>query len=164
MELSPKRALIPGSFDPITLGHVDIITRAAKIFDHVTVVVMTNSEKKTMFTPEERLSFVRAAVSDTGFDNISVMLGEGLTSDAAYSAGAATLIKGARGTVDFDYELMLMSVMRDFDERFDSLVFPAKAELAHVSSTYARELIKYGAQLERAIPTAVIPLIKEARK
>lgn len=158
MDMSPRRAVVPGSFDPITVGHVDVIRRAARMFEHVTVAVMVNSEKKYFFSPEERLSFVDAAISDV--PNASAVLSEGLLSDAAVSIGAAVLVKGARCAADFEYELSLAAIMKEFDSRLESVILPCRPNLAHVSSTYARELIKFSCPLERAIPETVIPLMR----
>ena len=134
MEFSAKNALIPGSFDPITLGHLDVIIRASGIFE------------------------------DEGLKNVGAVSWDGLTSDAASAFGAATLVKGARGCVDFDYELMLASVMRDFDARLDSVIFPARPEFAHISSTYAREVIRYGGELSRALPASVASFVEKLHR
>ncbi len=164
MEFSAKNALIPGSFDPITLGHLDVIIRASGIFDRVTVAVLANAEKHTMFTVDERLAMVSLAIEDEGLKNVGAVSWDGLTSDAASAFGAATLVKGARGCVDFDYELMLASVMRDFDARLDSVILPARPELAHISSTYAREVIRYGGELSRALPAAVASFVEKLHR
>lgn len=163
MKPSPKNALIPGSFDPITLGHLDVIRRASAIFDRVYVAVLANAEKKTLFSPEMRLSFVSAAIEEWGLSNVTAVKWDGLTSDAAENFGALTLVKGARGSVDFDYELMLSSIMREFDGRMDSVIFPARHEYGHISSTYARELIKYGGDLRRALPQSVIKMMESVK-
>ena len=164
MEFSTKNALIPGSFDPITLGHLDVIIRASGIFDRVTVAVLANAEKHTMFTVDERLAMVSLAIEDEGLKNVGAVSWDGLTSEAASAFGAATLVKGARGCVDFDYELMLASVMRDFDARLDSVIFPARPEFARISSTYAREVIRYGGELSRALPASVASFVEKLRQ
>ena len=161
MELSPTRAIVPGSFDPITVGHTDVIERASKMFDHVTVAVSKNAEKTSMFTADERVAFAEAAVSH--LKNVTVVIADGLLSDTMSELGAGTIVKGARGTTDFDYEYSLFGVMRTFAPGCDTVILPAKAEYAHVSSTYARELIRYGCSLDRALPAPVIPLVEKAR-
>lgn len=161
MELDPKVAMIPGSFDPITLGHVDVIERAARFFDRVVVAVSHNAVKTTMFSADERLDFVRLATAH--IDNVECVLCEGLLSDCARANGAGTLVKGVRGTVDFDYESQLAQIMRAFDPGLDSVLVPARAEYAHISSTYARELIRYGCELDGAIPESVIPRLRERK-
>lgn len=159
MELSSKYAVVPGSFDPITTGHLDVIVRASRMFERVTVAVLVNSEKKYLFAPDERLAFVRAAVADLG--NVDVVRSEGLLSDTAAQCGAGVLVKGARTAADFEYELSLAAIMREFLPGIESVILPSRPEFGHVSSTYARELIKFGAPLERALPEAVIPLVRD---
>lgn len=160
MEPSPTHAIVPGSFDPITKGHLDVIERASRIFDRVTVAVSKNAEKTSMFTADERLAFAKAAVGH--LPNVDAVFAEGLLSDTMERSGALTIVKGARGSVDFDYEYSLSGVMRTFAPGCDTVIFPAKAELSHISSTYARELIRYGCPLDRALPDAVIPLVEKA--
>lgn len=158
MELLPARAVVPGSFDPITIGHLDVIERASRMFDYVTVAVLVNSEKEYLFSSEERLSFVRAATAH--LPKVDVVKSEGLLSDTAAECGAGVLVKGARCAADFDYELSLAAIMDEFLPGLETVILPTRPTLSHVSSTYARELIKFGAPLERAIPTAVIPLLR----
>lgn len=157
--LDPKTALIPGSFDPITLGHLDVIERAAQIFDRVVVAVSENAEKNTMFTAGERLEAARLATAH--IINVKCVICSGLLSECARDNGAGTLVKGVRGATDFDYELQLAGIMRSFDGRLDTVLVPARAEYAHISSTYARELIRYGCDLERALPKSTIPYLRE---
>lgn len=162
MKLDPKVAMIPGSFDPITVGHVDVIERCARIFDRVVVAVSRNAEKSSMFCADERLRFAMAATAH--LENVECVLCEGLLSECARAHGTGTLVKGVRGSADFDYESQLARIMRSFDAELDSMLLPARAEYAHISSTYARELIRYGCELDGAIPRSVIPLLRERIK
>lgn len=157
--LDPKTALVPGSFDPITLGHLDVIERAAAMFDRVIVAVSENAEKKTMFTADERLEMARLATAH--LVNVECVICSGLLSECARECGAGTLVKGVRGVEDFDYESQLAAIMRAFDPRLDTVLIPARAEYAHISSTYARELVRYGCDLERAVPKSVVPRLCE---
>ena len=162
-----KKAIISGSFDPITTGHVDLVRRASAIFDEVVVVVLSNAEKNCgVFTPDERLELCSAAVS--AIDGASAMLWEGLTSEAAHKVGADFIVRGARSATDFDYEYELSNIMKRFDGRFETVILPASPALSMISSTYARELIKYGCELAGTIPDECIPIIeriiKERRK
>lgn len=162
MGLDSRAAMIPGSFDPITVGHVDVIERASRIFDRVIVAVSQNAEKNSMFCADDRLLFAVAATAHLA--NVECVLCEGLLSECARSHGAGTLVKGVRGPVDFDYESQLAQIMRAFDPGLDSMLVPARAEYAHISSTYARELIRYGCDLAGVIPVSVIPLLRERIK
>jgi pantetheine-phosphate adenylyltransferase len=159
--LDPKTAIVPGSFDPITLGHVDVIERASQIFDRVVVAVAANAEKSTVFSADERLEMARLATSH--IINAQCVVCEGLLSECAKEYRAGTLVKGVRSVGDFDYETQLAAIMRAFDRQLDTVFIPARAEYAHISSTYARELIRYGCDLERAVPKSVIPRLRELK-
>ena len=154
-----KKAIITGSFDPITTGHVDLIRRASKIFDEVIVAVLSNAEKAGMFTPEERFELVSAAVAPIG--GASAILWDGLTSDAARENGAKFIVRGARSASDFDYEYELSNIMKRFDGELETVIIPASPKLSMISSTYARELIKYNCPLGGSIPDECIPLIEK---
>lgn len=157
--LDPKAALVSGTFDPVTLGHVDVIERAAAIFDRVVVSVSDNAEKREMFSASDRLEFIRSACAH--LINVECAICPGLLVDFIREHGTGTIVRGARGCVDFDYESQLASIMRAFDSRIDVVILPARAEFAHISSTFARELVRFDQPLERAIPKSVIPLLRE---
>ena len=136
-----KIAIIPGSFDPATFGHVDVIYRASKIFDKVYPVILVNAEKTGMFTPEERLKILTSACRN--IKNVECSLFEGLTSDFAKNVGAGFIVKGARNAIDFEYEMGLSQIMKKFDERLETVILPSSPVLSYVSSTYAREKIRH---------------------
>ncbi len=154
-----KYAIIPGSFDPATLGHVDLIRRAAAIFDRVFPVVLVNAEKKGMFTPEERLEIIRCACRN--IENADCRIYDGLTSDFAAEVGADFIAKGARNSTDFDYEVGLSEIMKKFDPELETVIFPADPELSYMSSTYARERIRYGCDLSDIADEETAELIKK---
>ena len=148
-----KRAIITGSFDPVTSGHEDLIRRAAAMFDGVTVVILANTEKASgLFRPEDRLRFVDEICRR--IPGADAALWGGLTSDAAKEYGARFIVRGARSGGDFDYEYNLAMIMKRFDPELETLVLPAKPELSMISSTYVRDLLKYGAPLGDAVPDA----------
>lgn len=151
------KALIPGSFDPITIGHYDIAVRAARIFDEVWVVLTPNSSKRYKFTAEQRLEMLDAAFSEN--PNIKTGICEGLLADYAKNHGMTVLVKGARGTVDFDYELSLSLINRSIEPELDTIILPTRAELQYVSSTMVSELIKYGKPFGKYLPRGVEELI-----
>ncbi|MBQ8475061.1 MAG: pantetheine-phosphate adenylyltransferase [Clostridia bacterium] len=140
-----KTAIVPGSYDPITLGHVDIIERAADMFDEVWVAITVNGAKSGVFTPEERLEITKTAISH--IQNAEAVIWCGLTSDLMAEKGAKYIVKGARNATDFDYENSLSEIMRKFAPGSETVILPARPEYFHVSSTYARELLKYGGDL-----------------
>ena len=133
-----RTAVCPGSFDPITVGHLDLVERAAAIFDRVIVCVMVNSEKKHMFSLEERLELAREAVSH--LPNVQAAACGGLLADFAGEHGAQALIKGARTGADFDWELQMAQINRELRPELDTVIFPARPEHLHISSTMAREI------------------------
>ena len=150
-----KRAIITGSFDPVTAGHEDLIRRAAGLFDAVTVVVLANAEKPSgMFHPADRLRFVEETVA--GIPNADAAMWPGLTSDAARRLGADVIVRGARSGSDFDYEYDLAFIMKRFDPALETVILPSRPELSMISSTYVRELLKYGSPLEGSVPDACL--------
>ena len=155
-----RTAVCSGSFDPITLGHLDLIQRAAACFDKVWVCVSPNAEKKNqMFTPEEKLCLVRAAVAD--LPHVEAELWPGLLADYAVDRGASVIVRGVRNTSDFDVEYQLALINRGLYPQLETLLLPASPAYQHFSSSMAREMIRYHQPLERYLPAAVVPLVRE---
>jgi len=155
-----RTAVCSGSFDPITLGHLDIIRRAAACFDKVWVCVSPNAEKKNqMFTPEQKLLLVQKAVED--LPNVEAELGPGLLADYAVSHGANVIVRGARNASDFDVEYQLALINRTIYPQLDTMILPASAEYQHFSSSMAREMIRYRQPLEKYLPESIVPLVRE---
>ena len=155
-----RTAVCSGSFDPITLGHLDVIRRTAACFDKVWVCVSPNAEKKNqMFTPEQKLQLVRKAVED--LPNVEAELCAGLLADYAVSRGAKVIVRGARNASDFDVEYQLALINRTIHPDLDTMVLPASAEYQHFSSSMAREMIRYRQPLEKYLPESIIPLVRE---
>ena len=153
-------AICSGSFDPITLGHLDIIRRAAACFDRVCVCVSPNAEKKNqMFTPEEKLLLVRTAVAD--LPNVEAELWPGLLADFAVDHGATAIIRGVRNTSDFDVEYQLALINQDIHPGLETMLLPASAAYQHFSSSMAREMIRYGQPLEAYLPASIIPMVRD---
>ena len=155
-----RTAVCSGSFDPITLGHLDVIRRTAACFDKVWVCVSPNAEKKNqMFTPDQKLQLVQKAVED--LPNVEAELGPGLLADYAVSHGATVIVRGARNASDFDVEYQLALINKSIHPELDTWVLPASAEYQHYSSSMAREMIRYRQPLEKYLPEAIIPLVRE---
>ena len=147
-------AVCPGSFDPITLGHLDIIRRASALFDRVWVCVMANGEKsRGMFPPQRRLELVRLAVEE--LPNVEAELWTGLLADYARQRNAGFLVKGARCGTDFDNEYQMAWINRSLAVELETVLLPARPEFSYFSSTMAREMIRYGQDLKRYLPFAV---------
>lgn len=157
-----KIAIYPGSFDPITLGHLDIIRRAAACFDKVYVCVMVNCEKKNpMFTDRERLEQIRQSVEE--LPNVEAELWTGLLADYAGEKGGTILVKGLRNATDFDQEYQMAAINKGLRPELETVFFPASAEYQHFSSTMAREMIRYGQPLERYVPAPVARALEAKR-
>ena len=146
-----RTAMITGSFDPVTSGHLDLVRRSAVMFDEVWVVILANTEKKSgLFAPDERLELVNAAIA--GIPNAHAMVYGGLTSDAAEQIGASVIVRGARNATDFDYEYTLSLIMKRFAPHIETILLPTAPEYAAISSTYVRDLLKFGCDLGDAVP------------
>lgn len=155
-----RTAICSGSFDPITLGHLDIIRRAAACFDRVCVCVSPNAEKKNqMFTPEEKLRLVRTAVED--LPNVEAELWPGLLADFAVDHGATAIVRGVRNTSDFDAEYQMALINQGIHPGLETMLLPASAAYQHFSSSLAREMIRYGQPLEQYLPASIIPLVRD---
>ena len=153
-------AVCSGSFDPITLGHLDIIRRAAACFDKVYVCVSPNASKKNqMFTPEEKLELVKTAVAD--LDNVEAELYQGLLADYAVERGANVIVRGVRNATDFDVEYQLAQINSSIHPGLESMMLPASPQYQHFSSSMAREMIRYGQPLEKYLPESIIPMVKD---
>ena len=154
-----KIAVCSGSFDPITLGHLDIIRRAAACFDKVYVCVSPNASKKNqMFTPEEKLELVKVAVED--LDNVVAELYQGLLADYAVERGANVIVRGVRNATDFDVEYQLAQINSGIHPGLETMILPASPQYQHFSSSMAREMIRYGQPLEKYLPESIIPMVK----
>lgn len=154
-----RTAVCSGSFDPITLGHLDIITRTAACFEKVYVCVSPNAEKKNqMFTPEQKLLLVRKAVEH--LPNVEAELYGGLLADYA-AAREAVIVRGIRNGTDFDAEYQLALINRGIYPQLETMILPASAEYQHFSSSMAREMIRYHQPLEKYLPTSIIPLVRD---
>lgn len=153
-------AVFPGSFDPVTLGHLDIIARAAKLFDRVYVSIVPNGEKThPMFTDEQKLALMRASVEE--FPNVEAELGGGLLTDYALRRGARFLVRGVRNSVDFDAEQQLSLIYRDVSGgALETVLLVAGPQYQHISSTMVREMIKYAQPLEKYMPPRAAELVK----
>lgn len=158
-----RRAMVTGSFDPITSGHFDLIRRAATMFDEIIVVIAANTEKKGgMFTPDERKLLAEAAVSE--LSNVRVVVYDGLTSDAASSLGASVIVRGTRNSTDYNYEANLSYIMKRFSPDLETIILPTSPEYAAISSTYVRDLLKYGCDPEDTVPAGCRGIMLEMMK
>lgn len=155
-------ALIPGSFDPITLGHLNIIRRAASIFDKVVVCVMKNSAKNYLFTIEERVELVEKVVAR--FPNVEAATTDQLLAEYAKQYEGAVIVKGLRAVSDFDYEFQIALINKKMNPELDTLFLTASEKYMFLSSTVVKEMAAYGADLSEFAPMEIIGDIKKRIK
>ncbi len=155
-------AIYPGSFDPITLGHLNIIRRASRIFDKVIVCVMKNREKTPMFTIEERMDMVRRSAQRLG--NVEVTTTDLLLAEYAKSLDCAVVVKGLRAVSDFDYEFQIALVNRKMNPNLDTLFLTSSEKYTFLSSTVVKEMAAYGADLSEFVPREIIQDVIEKTK
>jgi len=149
-------AVCPGSFDPITYGHLDIIKRGAKVFDKVYVVVLNNSSKKPLFTVEERLDLLREVTQP--FPNVSVDSFHGLLVEYARSKNANAILRGLRAVSDFEYEMQITSMNRVLDENIETFFVMTNNQYSFLSSSIVKEVAKYDGNISELVP----PVVEEA--
>ncbi len=155
-----KTAICSGSFDPVTLGHLDVIRRAAACFDRVWVCVSPNAEKRNqLFTPEQKLMLVEAAVAE--LPNVEAELFPGLLADFAVAHGANVIVRGVRNATDFDVEYQMALINRGIHPRLETMLLPASAEYQHFSSSMVREMIRYHQPLEKYLPASILPMVRD---
>lgn len=156
-----KLAVYPGSFDPITLGHRNVIKRAANCFDKLIVCVMVNAEKvhSGLFTPEERVELIRRVVKD--FPNVEVDYSNALVAEYAREKGACALVKGLRAASDYEYELQMALINQKLNPRLETLFIPSSAKYTYISSSVVKEMAAYGADLSDFVPREIIGDVNE---
>lgn len=153
-----KIAVYPGSFDPITNGHLDILSRACRVFDKVIVLVAHNPNKHSNFTPTQRVEMIKEATKD--FDNVEVYSDSGLTVKFAKEHGATHLIRGLRAVSDFEYEFQLASANEFVDASIDMVFFMARGDKTFISSSAIMEMAKSGIDVSSLVPSSVLKRLK----
>lgn len=155
-----KRAVYPGSFDPVTLGHIDVIRRAAAVFDELIVSVLNNKEKKPLFSVEERVKILEEATKD--LPNVKVDSFSGLLIDYAGKNNIHTIIRGLRAITDFEYELQIAQTNRVLSkETIDTMFFTTSLEYAYLSSSGVKEIASFGGDITMCVPDFVAKLVYE---
>ncbi|SOB92294.1 phosphopantetheine adenylyltransferase [Ureibacillus xyleni] len=157
--MSDKIAVVPGSFDPITNGHLDIIKRAADVFDLVYVAVLNNSSKNPLFTIEERVELIGKVTKD--IPNIRIECSSGLLIDYARSKNAKAIVRGLRAISDFEYEMQITSMNRFLDESIETFFIMTKNQYSFLSSSIVKEVAQYGGVVTGLVPTIVEEALSE---
>lgn len=150
-----KTAIYPGSFDPVTLGHLNIIKRAARCFDRLVVCVMVNSDKNGgLFTPDERVALLKKVTKK--IPNVEIDQYSGLVSEYARQQKACTLVKGLRAVSDYEKELQMALINRKLNPRLDTMFLTSGAKYTYLSSSVVKEMARYGADLSDFVPREII--------
>ncbi len=144
-----KVCIYPGSFDPITYGHIDIMERAAKIADKLIVAVLNNRDKKSLFTVEERLEMIKESVKD--YDNIEIESFEGLLVDYAKKKNAKIVIRGLRAVTDFEYELQMAQTNRELYHELDTIFLLTNLKYSYLSSSAVKQVASYGGDVSKFV-------------
>lgn len=148
-----KTACYPGTFDPITNGHLDIIRRASKMFDEVVVTIMVNPKKRVTFTDENRKEMIEKCT--TNLSNVKVVIGSGLTVEFAKSINATAIIRGIRAVADYEYELQQATANMMLNDQIETLFFVARPEFSFLSSSVAKEIAINGGDISKFIPNEI---------
>ncbi|WP_173916578.1 pantetheine-phosphate adenylyltransferase [Halobacillus sp. Marseille-Q1614] len=148
-----KLAICPGSFDPVTYGHLDIIRRGAKVFDHVTVAVFNNQSKSPLFDVNERVALLEGVTQD--LKNVSVDACDGLLMEYAEQKGAQAIIRGLRAVSDFEYEMQITSMNRKLNEQIETFFVMTNNQYSFLSSSIVKEVAKYQANISDLVPPSV---------
>ena len=155
------KALVTGSFDPVTLGHMDLITRAACIFETVVVGIFVNSSKVYTFDAEERAAMIEEACADAGLTNVKVEICMGMVAHYVRDNGIDVIVKGLRGSADAEYERMVDEVNKMVNPQAETMLLISNPALGMLSSSTVRELLRYGEDVSKLVPASVLKRVKK---
>ena len=157
-----RRAIYPGSFDPVTNGHLDVIARAAKLFDEVIVAVAVNDQKRSLFTADERTALIAGSVA--GFENVRVSRFDGLLVEFARKEKAAAIIRGLRALSDFEFEFNMALMNRHLKPQVETIFVMPNEQFSYTSSSLVKQVAKYGGDVSHFVPPNVAAALKKAYK
>ena len=157
-----RKAVYPGTFDPVTNGHMDIIKRAAPQFDELIVAVLRNSQKSPLFSTEERVNILKEVTKD--IPTVTVMSFDGMTVNFVRSCGATIMIRGLRAITDFEYELQMAQTNRVLAPDIDTMLMVTSLDYAYLSSTIVKELALFGEDIDRFVPPYAAEMIRQKIK
>ena len=153
--MNNRIAICPGSFDPVTIGHLDVISRAADMFAKVIVVVMTNSAKHCAFTPDERVELLKKSITAHGLDNVEVDFYVGLLADYAKQRDAKVILKGLRAMSDFEYEFQMALTNKKLNPEIETIFITTAAENMYLSSSMVRQIASMGGDISDFVPDVI---------
>ena len=157
-----KIAVYPGSFDPITNGHLDIIKRASKLFDIIYVIIAKNSAKNNFFNDDERLEMVQKSL--VNYDNVKILLTDELVVNVAKNLNAVAIIRGIRAITDFEYEFQLAACNEFLNSSIETIFLSASEGMSFISSSNIKEFVKHGVDVSKLVPTCVIEAFERKNK
>ncbi|HIQ16818.1 MAG TPA: pantetheine-phosphate adenylyltransferase [Novosphingobium capsulatum] len=153
--MEPKIGIYPGTFDPITLGHLDIIRRGAKLVDRLIVGVTTNPSKDPMFTPEERMAMVEREIADQDIDNVEVVGFNALLMKFAEAQGASVIVRGLRAVADFEYEYQMAGMNQQLNDQIETVFLMADVSLQPIASKLVKEIALFGGDISHFVTPTV---------
>jgi len=153
--MTMPRAIYPGSFDPITYGHIDIVRRARKLFPKLIIAIVANPNKHPLFSVEEREQITRDALAEMAINDVEVTSYKGLLIDCAHKLGATAVVRGLRANSDFDYEFQMALTNRDLDSDIETVLFMTAGKYSFLSSSIVKEVTRFGGNVTSFVPTSV---------
>jgi pantetheine-phosphate adenylyltransferase len=156
-----KIAIYPGTFDPITLGHLDIIKRSSQLFDHLIVAVADNSKKETLFSKKERVEMINREVQDNHIENVSVQEFSGLLVHFVEKNNANAIVRGLRAVADFEYEFQMSFVNKKLAPSIETIFFPATENVHYISSSFVKEVARLNGEVENLVSLKVKNKLEE---
>jgi pantetheine-phosphate adenylyltransferase len=160
-----KTGVYPGSFDPITMGHLDIIIRAAGLADNLIIGVLKNTNKKSVFSLEDRVNFIERVIrEETSLTNVTVEAFDGLLVDFVRNKGASLIIRGLRAVTDFEYELQIAQMNHKLDSGVDTVFFTTSVEYSYLSSSAVREIASFGGDIRPFVPKCIVQSVYDKYK
>lgn len=154
--------LYPGSFDPVTLGHLDVIQRSSRMVDQLIIGVLNNSAKNPLFDVEERVEMLKIAAR--GLANVSVEAFDGLTVEFAKSRNATVMFRGLRAVTDFEYEIQIAQTNHALNPEIDTVFLTTSVQYSYLSSSIVKEVASYGGSIEKFVPQSILPIVLEKFK
>jgi len=157
-----KIAIYPGTFDPVTNGHIDILERALKLFDKVIITIARNTAKNPLFTEEERITLLRQVTKH--FKNVEVDSFEGLLVEYVEKRGAISVVRGLRAMTDFEYELQMALMNRKLDENMETVFLMPNEKYTYLSSNFVREIARLGGDVSKFVPPVVLKALQQKNR
>lgn len=158
----PTKAIFAGTFDPITNGHVDIVERAAKLFGGLTIGILVNPNKNTLFTIEERVELIKESTKH--LENIEVIFFEGLLIDYCRKNDISVLVRGIRSEADISYELQMAHMNKELEASIETVIIPTNTKYSYISSSLIKEVLGFNADIKKLVPECVLEELQKKRQ